>query len=74
MNFLASPARSSSVLTSPRLLNGSIRTLDPQVNLPGEGGKGSLFDALEDTNASECAETCAAIAKANVDSLYLQVR
>lgn len=29
-------------------------SVDPRVHLPGEGGMGSIFDALEDTNADEC--------------------
>jgi nucleoside diphosphate kinase len=39
-------------------------TVDPQVSLPG-GGKGSLFDALEDQDASACVATCQAIAASN---------
>jgi len=39
-------------------------TVDPQVKIDGEGKKGSLFDALEDLDATECA------AKAKVLSAY----
>ena len=39
-------------------------TVDPQVVLP-EGGKGSLFDSLEDMNASDCLAKCGALAAVN---------
>jgi nucleoside diphosphate kinase len=39
-------------------------TVDPQVNLPG-GGKGSLFDSLEDMDAGACIEKCKALVAAN---------
>jgi hypothetical protein len=41
------------------------------VTLPS-GGKGSLFDSLEDTNASECTARAVATVRANIDSLYQQ--
>ena len=40
-------------------------TTDPQVNLP-EGGKGSLFDALEDLSADQCLAKATKIAKVNM--------
>ena len=41
-------------------------TVDPQVALPGAGGKkGSLFDALEDMDLSACVDKCLAIAEEN---------
>lgn len=52
-------------------LSLSYRTLDPQVTLPS-GGKGSLFDSLEDTDASECTKRARATVRANIDSLYQQ--
>jgi hypothetical protein len=39
-------------------------SVDPQVALPG-GGKGSLFDAVEDLNASACIAKLLEIKKAN---------
>ena len=39
-------------------------TVDPQVNLPG-GGKGSLFDSLEDLDAGACIDKAKALAAAN---------
>ena len=39
-------------------------TVDPQVNLPG-GGKGSLFDSLEDMDASAVLAKCQDLASAN---------
>jgi len=39
-------------------------SVDPQVTLPA-GGKGSLFDAVEDMDATECMETLKAIAALN---------
>lgn len=48
------------------------RTLDPQVKLPG-GGTGSLFDAMEDLDATACSAKALAIGRINVDALYLQV-
>lgn len=39
-------------------------TVDPQVTLP-EGGKGSLFDSLEDMDAGACVAKCQALQAAN---------
>ena len=40
-------------------------TVDPQVALPGGGGKkGSLFDQLEDMDVAECVARCKEIADA----------
>jgi len=36
-------------------------SVDPRVTLPGTGGDGSLFDALEDMDVGPCLEKCVAI-------------
>uniref|UniRef100_A0A7S2SSL9 adenine phosphoribosyltransferase n=1 Tax=Rhizochromulina marina TaxID=1034831 RepID=A0A7S2SSL9_9STRA len=46
-------------------------TVDPQVNYV-DGSRGSLFDALEDTDALDCISKCRTLARANVDFLYEQ--
>jgi adenine phosphoribosyltransferase len=46
-------------------------TVDPQVVLP-DGSKGSMFDSVEDMNAADCLLKLRVLARANVNSLYLQ--
>ena len=40
-------------------------SVDPRVPLPGTGGEGSLFDALEDMDVGPCLEKCVAIHEAS---------
>ena len=38
-------------------------SIDPRVKLDDAGAEGSIFDALEDTDAPQCLAKCAALAK-----------
>ena len=38
-------------------------SVDPRVKLDAAGAEGSIFDALEDTDAPQCLAKCAALAK-----------
>ena len=68
MNWLSTPLASdpfgASLLASKvpeaYITKGCV---DPQVGLL-EGGKGSLFDALEDLDSAECLQKCVALSKA----------
>jgi hypothetical protein len=40
-------------------------TVDPQVAMPGEEKRGSLFDALEDLDVAECLAKVKSVAEAN---------
>lgn len=46
-------------------------SVDPQVNYL-DGSRGSLFDALEDMDATPCVLKCKAMTIANVDAMYQQ--
>ena len=43
-------------------------SVDPRVELPG-GGKGSVFDTLEDMDYDDCLETLEKLHKVNIDTI-----
>jgi len=70
MNWLQAPISSDpfgKVLLGAGIPEATIKawSVDPQVVLPGEGGKkGSLFDQLEDMDLQPCIDKCVALAAA----------
>ena len=69
MNWLQTPLESDEfgkALLAAGISEAMIKAwaVDPQVNLPG-GGKGSLFDSLEDLDIDSCTAKAVAIAGVN---------
>jgi len=69
-NWLAVPIKDDpfgAALISGGMTEDMIKAwcVDPQVTLADGSTKGSIFDALEDTDVAKCTELCLAIAKKN---------